>query len=621
MVVLNLGVYAQETLMPLNGNAQLQNIKETPTLLAYKTSTIVAMDTLPFFDDFSYSTTSTRPTNRHWLDSSVFINYSFPIAPPSIGVATFDGLNKKGYPYNISALVSNSSPADKLTSRPINIKKKGNIVYQPSDSVYLSFYYQAEGRGDNPEANDSLCVDFYKAKQNKWVKVWGKKGYNPSSNDTLFHIVMIKLDSLAYFDSLFQFRFRNNATLSGSLDHWHVDYIYLNKNRSRIDTVMEDDAFQYMSTPFLKNYAVMPYRQFIQSEMAPQVHNYIRNNFTSTKNTSYNYTVSDTLLNTQLTFYNGGNDNIVPYAQSGIHTAPQHARPSVTFSFPAPLTDTAIYKIKHVISTNPDLVRENDTLIQIQKFANYYAYDDGTAEVGYYNNTYGAKNAVRYTINNADTLRAMRIYFDPITDGQASIGSTFRMGIWANGSNGPGNIIYRDSTINPVYLQGRNNLMPTYKLTSCLILNPGTYYFGIQQTTNKPLNLGFDKNNNHSDALYYDIGNGWVQSAIKGSLMINPVMGCTIPPPPVGIKPNDFISHTITLFPNPAQNTIIIQTNDLKSYDASVAILSSIGQEVYTSAFHNNEPIDISNLSNGVYFVSLNGSSLNVIPKKLIIAR
>lgn len=281
-----------------------------------------------------------------------------------------------------------------------------------------------------------------------------------------------------------------------------------------------------------------------------------------------------------------------------------------------------MYTIKHVISFTSDFWRANDTLIQKQKFSNYYAYDDGTAEVGYYNNTYGAKNAVRYTINVADTLRAMRIYFDPVTDGQNIIASSFRIMVWADGGNGPGSVIYRDSAMYPQYLQGNYNLMPTYKLTSCQVLSPGTYYFGIQQTTNKALNIGFDKNNDHSNALYYDIGNGWVQSAIKGSLMINPMLGCYYPASPVGLPDyQSRVTDRISVYPNPAQNSIRIGTNGVLVEKGSVTFLSAVGQIVLTSSFNSSDAVDISSLPNGMYFVHLSCEELNTTPQKLIIAR
>lgn len=620
-LLLSFCMKAQEQLMPLNANAQLLSAPARQAQAA-RTTSVTGLDTIPFFEDFSYSPSSPYPTANHWIDSNVFVNHGFAIAPPSIGVATFDGLNKKGYPYNLSALVSNSAQADKLTSRPINLQKH-IVAYQPSDSVYLSFYYQAEGNGDAPEPNDSLSVDFYKPNQKKWEKVWGRKGYNPTGADSLFHLVMLPIKDTAYFDSLFQFRFRNRATLSGSLDHWNVDYIYIDKNRSAGDSIMEDNAFQYMSRPFLKNYSTMPFRQYIPSEMAPTTGTYIRNNFTTGKNMFYNYSVSD-ITGAITHTYNGGSANILPYASNGLHNAPQHSNPPVSFAFPA-MTSMGIYTIKHVISSNPDMQRQNDTILQTQRFSDYYAYDDGTAEVGYYNNTYGAKNAVRFTLNAPDTLRALRIYFDPVTDGQNIISAPFNIMVWNDGNNGPGSLIYSDSTNNeskPVYIQGGYNLMPTYPLSQCLLLSPGTYYFGIKQKTNRPLNVGFDKNTDHSSAFYYDIGSGWVQSAIKGSIMINPLMGCLLPPLPTNIAEPKELENSLHIFPNPAQNSINVEVKGPITENAGIVILSSIGQTVYSAPYTSQGSIDVSALSNGVYVIQLmNGPATAPVSKKLIIAR
>ena len=624
-ILLGFCLKAQEQLRPLSANLQLIPVPAKNTL-ASRTASVTGLDTIPFFEDFSYSPNSPYPTIYHWIDSNVYINHSFPIAPPSIGVATFDGLNKKGYPYNLSALVSSSGQADKLTSRQINLKYH-NRAYQPSDSIYLSFYYQAEGRGDSPEGNDSLSVDFYKPKQKKWENVWKRKGYNPSGADSLFHLVMLPIKDTAYFDSLFQFRFRNRATLSGSLDHWHVDYIYINTLRAFNDTIRDDYAFSYMSKPFLKNYSAMPYRQYDSTEMAPRLFSYIRNNAERGLNTgpnlSYMYDIYKPNSPVAVHSYSPAAGNVYPYSQIGTDTVRGHSRSDIKYKFPI-LTDSAIYTIKHYFKTNSnaDFEPKNDTIIQKQVFSTYYAYDDGTAEVGYYNNTFGAKNAVRYTINVSDTLRAIRIYFDPVTDGQNIIASSFRLMVWADGNNGPGNLLYKDSLMYPQYLQGNYNIMTTYKLTSCQLLSPGTYYFGLQQTSNKPLNIGFDKNNDHSNALYYDIGSGWVQSAIKGSLMINPMLGCNYPPTPVGIQNHQSPgTNSISLYPNPAQNSFRIGTNGVVVENGRISILSSFGQTVHSSSFNSSDEIDISSLPNGIYFVYLSCEELSTSPQKLIITR
>lgn len=615
-----INVSAQEQLKPLGGNINLPVIK-AKSGMASKTATLTPID-LPFFEDFSYATKSPYPNATLWQDSNVYVNTGFPIAPLSIGVATFDGLNKKGYPYDISAPVSSSSKADYLTSNPINLKRKGPVAYNADDSIRLSFYYQAEGNGEAPEANDSLCLDFYKANQQKWQKVWGVKGYNPSATDTNFYRVMIYIKDTAYLDSSFQFRFRNRATLSGSLDHWHLDYIYLNSGRTREDTSRQDVAFAYRSSSFLKNYWAMPYRQYIPQEMTSSLKNYMRNNYTGTPepNIAYKYIVYD-IGNVIVDQYNGGNDNLPPFQNNGYQDFAPHANPTFTYVPSVSLfSGPTHFTIKHFTTYSSDVLKQNDTLEQVQTFSDYFAHDDGTAELGYYLNTYGAKTAVRFKLNVADTLRAVNIYFDPIVDGQNIVNSTFRIVVWDGNGGSPGGVILRDSASYPKYLQGGYNIMPTYTLTSCLPLGAGTYFIGIQQTTNKALNIGFDKNTNHANDLFYNISGSWVQSAIPGSIMINPIMGCTPPTPTVGVREYEK-NNVFTLFPNPAQNILNIQSMDITIENASIDIISSIGQTVLSTGLEENTSIDISNLPNGIYFVCFNNKQVNVSPKKLIISR
>ncbi|MFO0322341.1 MAG: T9SS type A sorting domain-containing protein [Bacteroidota bacterium] len=615
--------FSQEELRPLSGNINLPNII-TPNVSNQlnKISALPTLDTIPFFDDFSYATKSNYPTYKHWLDSNVYVNTGFPIAPISIGVATFDGLNKLGYPYNILAPASSSRGADTLTSRPINIEKKGAVTYSPADSLYLSFYVQAKGRGNAPEASDALTLEFYNAQTKLWEKIWTKSGYNPNSSDTLFKRVMIPIKKPDYFDSLFQFRFTNKATISGSLDHWHLDYVYLNKNRTINDTLIEDVTFGYMSTSFLKNYSTMPYRQFVPSEMATNIKNYLRNNSNIAKTKTYQFNIYQETSGTSLFNYSGGTNPILPFQQNGWHKESSDFNPNFSYVFPT-LTDSTFFRIVHTAISTPDNVRTNDTLTQIQKLTNYYAYDDGTAEQGYYLNTAGAKIAVRFTLNKNDTIKALNIYFDPIIDGAAIVNSSFRILIWADGGGAPSitNVIYKDSLMRPKYLKGKYNLIPTYKLTSCLLLNAGTYYFGIQQTSNLPLNIGFDKNTNHKDALYYDIGSGWTQSAIPGSIMINPIIGCYEPPIIVGLNEIQK-TEEIILFPNPAQDYLTIQSKTENLENVQIKIINSIGEIVLTKNLENTEKIDVRELPNGMYFIFLEKSELKItIPKKIIISR
>ena len=119
---------------------------------AYSKTTALS---LPFFEDFTNYETFPNPLK--WKDALVYINNTFPINPISRGVATFDGLNAYGLPYD-SVNKYASIYADSLCSQQIDLS-----TYIANDSIYLSFYYQPGGYGFEPDLNDSLML-FFKLK-------------------------------------------------------------------------------------------------------------------------------------------------------------------------------------------------------------------------------------------------------------------------------------------------------------------------------------------------------------------------------------------------------------------------------------------------------------------------
>jgi len=151
LVVLFLNLSAQEFLVPLSGNLNYLYGDLQPQV----SSTVSGNQQqragslfLPFLDDFYYASTNNYADQTLWQDSLAYINTGFPIAPPSIGVATFDGLNRHGYPYNIAGApdLNNSAAADTLTSRPINLfVTSSSQTLTPADKIGLSFYYPARG--------------------------------------------------------------------------------------------------------------------------------------------------------------------------------------------------------------------------------------------------------------------------------------------------------------------------------------------------------------------------------------------------------------------------------------------------------------------------------------------
>lgn len=634
---------AQEYLKPMSGNVNLvySNPVNHPEINSTQKTAATTSDTIPFFEDFFYAPNSPYPTGKHWVDSTVYINTGFGIAPPSIGVATFDGLNKKGYPYNIAATGIVSAPADTLTSKPINLYTNtlSTYTYSPADSVGISFLYQARGFGENPTSNDSLVLDFYKPLQpimsgtnvigyGVWNRAWSKRGNNtPIANDTIFQKAFVRIKDTAYFHDGFRFRFRNRATGAGSADHWHVDYISLKTNIYKVDTSYNDVTFGYMPRPILKNYSAMPYNQYQASEMGTKFSNFIRNNNVGiVKNTNYEYSIYSSAMALLDSYGTSSSNtgNVNPFCTRGWDSVITHKNPPLNYTI-NPMSDSTTFIIKHIVNTNPDTWKYNDTIVQKLEFNNFYAFDDGSAEMVYHHGSVtGPKDALKFVLNVTDTLRALDIFFDPFIDGNLIKNSNFRMYVWSDGSSKPGTVIRKDSAMKPIYLDHGYNKIPRYFFTSPMILSPGTYYIGMQTIGNQSLCVGFDMNIDHHTNLYYDVGSGWTQSAIKGSLMIHPVFG-EATRALVGIKEQE-IRHAkeglIKVYPNPANDKLFIAASELNGKDNyTIELYSMLGAKLSSVKVENTTTeIDLNTYASGIYFVVLKQNNSTIANQKFIIS-
>jgi hypothetical protein len=141
-------IRAEYERMQSQGTDNSRNIKDEITPI-----------TLPFFDDFTQ--TWIYPDENRWIDDNVYINSNYGYHSVNWGVATMDAIDSKG------KLHENASqfpfPADSLTSRPIRL----DSIFSPApraltigDSIYMSFYYQPQGRANQPEGPDSLILQF-----------------------------------------------------------------------------------------------------------------------------------------------------------------------------------------------------------------------------------------------------------------------------------------------------------------------------------------------------------------------------------------------------------------------------------------------------------------------------
>jgi hypothetical protein len=141
---------------------QIVSLKNTEKIKP-SSAKITALN-LPFFDDFS--TSINRQDQSKWQKGGgVFINNTFTDNHPTLNVATFDGLNANGTPYDfVNSLAE--GPNDTLTSLPIDLV--GKTI---ADSLHLSFFYRGQGLGDKPDLRDSLRLQFL-TNGNIWKTVW-----------------------------------------------------------------------------------------------------------------------------------------------------------------------------------------------------------------------------------------------------------------------------------------------------------------------------------------------------------------------------------------------------------------------------------------------------------------
>lgn len=546
-----------------------------------------------------------------WQDDDVYVNGTYPIEPPTIGVATFDGLARTGYPYNFP-VYSSHGIADHLTSVPIDLELPA------SDSIYLSFFYQPQGlSGDvNVQTQDSLVLEFYAPDQQTWYREWSTP-YLPLQD---FQQVLIPITLERYLKPNFQMRFLNYATLSGSFDHWHLDYVRLGAQRTYNDTALVDVAYMMPESSLLQTYTSVPFNKFAQaptSYMASSVTLPLRN-LNEERFITYGWQVGLDGGGGEQSFDSGNNtsDNefsifpsVHPVGNSGFAYDPSLS------------TDFAFWTVKFKTLTQPDINQYNDTTQFTQELSNYYAYDDGSAEMAYGLNTNGAKLAYRFDMVGGDSLRALRIYFNPQANqpplAQPPTGS-FLITVWSSLS--PEVIQHQNFTFSsPEYrLDGINHFVE-YPLDSAIYVS-GTFYVGWTQTNSVNMNIGWDKNRNNQDKIFRNNTGSFVNTTFAGSLMMRPVFVASVDPW-AGVEDGPSTSSgRLDLFPNPANDAFTVRLYDVVDGGASVQCMDATGRIVMQERYMNGGSISTGDLADGVYVVrAVDRSGVPIAQTRLLI--
>jgi hypothetical protein len=638
---------AQELLIGLQENPTMKKIAKKRSNLMQLQSMILRE--LPFIDDFSKNT-GFIPDQTKWQGTSVYINNSYGMNPPSIGVATFDAINSKGELYDVGYIYS--SPADTLLSQPIN------LAY-PHDSIYLTFYFQAGGYGDLPENRDSLILQF-SPNGNDWNTVW--KAFPSVTDSTMTEIYYrngettthlrrvdslpkyffkahVKVDRPEYFTNSFHFRFINHASISineftpgraSNADHWNLDFVYLDKGTTALDTLIKDVAITVQQHPFTSVYEEIPWSHYNSDARAKLFGTELSISLTyhnlgwGTRQVSRHFAITPLFGNGEYLEFAQGAENIHDFETfTNTYSIPDYDFYSDT--------DSAEFEVKSYITTDSEPARAdyryNDTTAYYHRFYDSYAYDDGTAENGY--GLFGVgtstgKVAMQFYCFASDSLRGVYMYFNH-TINNVNENNKFKLTVWSDDNGVPGEILYTQNATKPTYSDSLNQFV-AYKFTEPVFIGRrATFYVGWIQTNDDFINIGFDRNRNHQDKVFYNIYNLWESSIYAGSPMIRPIFSPAerFPENPVlpPENPTTAISGVV-LAPNPSANYIrMIWADENENITAKRIEIYNMSGRLIKIENSDNNVINVSNLQAGTYIVRIYDGKKIKETKKIIVSK
>jgi hypothetical protein len=626
---LQLKVKAQDSrIIPLKSDESRAKFYHEATSLFRTSSEGDTLKGLPFFDDFT--NTYGIPDSERWLISGgTYINNNFAVNPPGFNVATFDGLDAEGRPYEMEQNLSGQT--DVLTSRPIDLSG-----YTVEDSLYLSFWWQAGGLGESPDPdeNDRLVLEFKDPfVKEKWRTIWEKRSDSSGFNPEMIGFKGSQLEQYLY--NGFQFRFKAYGNRTEMSDVWHVDYVYFDKNRTIKDSSIKDLAILSAPQTILNSYTSVPYKHLSaisDSQLKPSLSIKVKNYFPrgSRENTIVN---DDTKPNLLIDEFTGMVLDTFSADEVVFSPIPLHPDPlpetvkeiswmldySKLKSLDQPL------KLKYYYNQNfSDFSKDTVTFLANNKIVdstilyNYYAYDDGTAEA-VHGISYEGDIAVKFNAPITDSIIGVKINFVPIKIDHT--GRRITIKLFNSITEGKGDEELIASKDEEVFYPGINKFV-TYHFDKPVAVN-GDFYIGFHQySIDDFIDVGYDLNRKSSDKIFYKKSGAWKAfeaPRAEGSLLIRPVFGGSHYQLVAGNKDlsNNQLNN-IELYPNPASENI-----NLFGEFTIAEILDISGNVVKRQDFSGageSKVLNVADLEPGMYFIKFTGDKTAGI-RKIVISR
>ena len=544
--------------------------------------------------------------NSLWTGRGVYENSNYPINPPTLGVATFDALDENGELYAGTSAIP--KVCDSLVSKAIDLSS-----LLTADNLYLSFYAESRGFGDAPEAKDTLVLQFYNAAHN-WVNVWTSAEKSSWPTDTFLQYY-VPLNSSLFFHNDFKFRFFSYASVSGyggdlgNRDHWHLDYVVLDKNRTHDDNYISDVAFKYPPSALINGYCNVPLPHFKSASNLMLPSSLAEVNNISNSAASVNFAV-DIKENNSSVYSSASTQNFSVAANSSHQFIENYG----SFVYASAENDTAVFDVRYALNTSlSGNITGNDTAYSQQHLSNFYAYDNSTSEAGYGFYDAGAEFAYQFDVleNKGDTIRGVWIYFNEVIN-HANYLTPFTFRIRKDNAGLPGTVEWESAMMYADSSKGLNKFL-YYEFDQPQFLK-GIFYIGFHQTTSEYLNVGLDLNTVSTNRMFYKTVSGWTGSVVKGSVMLHPVFGKKVVLPQ---KVHEVLATKIVLYPNPADNYFYAEGAN----DFNLTVLDIQGKEMQSQyCTEGRNSISVESLPLGIYVVKmLNPSTHEIQYQKLVL--
>ena len=590
---------------------------------------------LPFFDDFT-TPLEGAPKVLNWQPTGgAFVTNRLALAPLTRGAATLDGLRANGRTYS-NAVASSYGPIDSLVSQPIDL---GGLT--AASQVALSFAWQAGSIVGAPNANVNnnavsleLFVKTLVGSVSRWESVWV---YTSQRARTGFRQQVIRLDQAKYLHGSFQLMFIASGNNSDNSDNWSVDYVLLDRSRSRglADTTFVDVATSAglrggtpsggLRSP-LRRFTSMPVWQFnAAASPASELNPKLGVNVT-------NLSAGPLALRTGVL----GTVRALPAAaplgtwlQDTRNLPPVNPRlDSVTGAAnrvvpPATATPKTLrYTLALNSQETTPRTLANDTIFRDVELNNYYAYDDGTAEnfiqlVPYATGQAGAL-AYRFDLNRPDFVRSLRLY--PVFTAADQLARSVTVSVWDDASGQPAAVPRASKTVTipgaAAYPAGWQYFEVTFDQP---VPVSGTFYVGFAQPSlSRNLQYGLDLNSSVAAGYFWRRDNfgTWLAnpaSLNRGAPMMRPVMTNNVATATATARE----TAAFQVYPNPAHGPVAV---DGPAF-ARAAVLDALGRVVWEqpAAQAGRPALPLPTLAAGIYTVRLTLADGRTVSRRLAI--